>query len=491
VRHRWALLAVVVLVASACNSTTGTKPADRTVDDAADSVAPSDGGSTAGATAEPGSTDAQRAASGAAARTKGAAAADGSRARAGTSTSGPRLVPGVPGVDATTIKLGARFVTGDQAFTKTIGAEGVSAGDHKGMYKAVFDEINAHGGIAGRKIVPAYYPYDVTRIAEAKAQQEAACRSWTEDAKVFAAVSSAPTGSTIGYCMARKKTPLIQDTVEFYFDQQTMKDLAPYFVMPGSPNGTRIGRFWMDALFAQKFFGTGAKVGIVRFDDPAHERIVNGVLKPKLKARGIPVAAESVLTKPEDLSAGVLRFRASGVTHVLVVDDAGLASMVWMAQAESQGFRPKYGMTSVNAPSALLHQNVPHSQLRGSMGVGWVPMSDVLPAQDPPQTAEDARCLAIMKRKGVDTTARTEKLLALWTCNVTFFLERAVERSSTFSAQGLRASIDGLSRSFKPTGTFAARFGAGRLDGTSAVRNFVFNDGCDCFRYTSAVYAVD
>lgn len=486
VGRRIRLAALVALLAAACSSTSEA-PSATSVAGAAATPAPAD------ATVVP-SAGGRPAAPGPAGRSADAVKTNAAAGRAAgpSRSSGPRLVPGVPGVTAKTITIGARYVTGDQAFTKTIGAEGVSAGDHRGMYEAVFDHINTRrGGIAGRTIVPAFYPYDVTRIAEAKAQQEAACRSWTEDAKVFAAVSSAPTGSTIAYCMQKKKTLLVQDTVEFYFDEQVMKDVAPFLAMPGSPNGSRIARFWVDALVKQGFFGAGAKVGVVRLDDPAHERIVSKILRPKLKAAGAPVVSESVLTRPEDISAGVLRFRADGVTHVMIVDDAGLASLVWMTQAESQGFRPRYGMTSVNAPSALLHQNVPHTQLRGSMGVGWVPMTDVLAAQDPPQTAEDKVCLDVMKRKGVDTSTRTEKLLALWTCNVTLFFERAAESSATFSPPGLRASMEALGRTFRPTGTFATRFGPGRLDGASGVRNFAFNQGCDCYRYTSGVYRVD
>ncbi|HYZ92441.1 MAG TPA: hypothetical protein VFA34_08605, partial [Actinomycetota bacterium] len=360
--HRALASLMAVLFVASCSSTT--KRSDLAADKAADA---SERATAAAAAAQRSRGEARS--QGAASGPSVSSGAGGSTLRPGT---GPVVVPETRGVDATTIKLGARYVENDDAFTAAFGIGGVSAGDHKGMYDAVFRYVNEHGGIAGRKVAPFYYPYDVANITQSKAQQEAACTSWTEDSKVFAAVSSAPTGSTLAYCMQKKGTPMVQDVVAFYFDEKVMTDTAQTFSMPGAPNGSRIAKFWIDGLARRQFFAAKAKVGVVRLEDDAMQRVVEEVVKPELAARKITFGGEAVLTKPEDISAGVLRFRSNGVTHVLIIDDSGLVAFAWMQQAESQGYRPRYGLTSADAPSAFLINNVPHAQLRGSIGVGWV-----------------------------------------------------------------------------------------------------------------------
>ena len=67
--------------------------------------------------------------------------------------------------------------------TESLVASGLNydLGDHEAVYRALFDAINADGGIHGRQIEPVFAPIDPTKPAPA----EAKCLELTEDEDVF------------------------------------------------------------------------------------------------------------------------------------------------------------------------------------------------------------------------------------------------------------------------------------------------------------------
>jgi hypothetical protein len=99
------------------------------------------------------------------------------------------------------------------------------------------------------------------------------------------------------------------------------------------------------------------------------------------------------------LEAGVLRFRSEGVTHVLSTDQF---LFVFATKAESQNYRPRYGITTANAPYVLLQTTAPQRQLVGSIGVGAIPGLDVDAQHDPGNAVPGAaRCRSIMAKAGL------------------------------------------------------------------------------------------
>src|SRR6476619_3910781 len=79
------------------------------------------------------------------------------------------------------IKVGITYV--DVASLKSAGIN-LDHGNYEKSYMAVINDLNAKGGITGRKIVPVFAP--VNPIGTDPAQ--AACVKLTEDEKVFAAI---------------------------------------------------------------------------------------------------------------------------------------------------------------------------------------------------------------------------------------------------------------------------------------------------------------
>lgn len=95
-----------------------------------------------------------------------------------TGTTAPSATGPSPGVTDDTIKVGVTYVD-----TAALVASGLNydLGDHEAVYDALFDKINADGGINGRQIEPVYAPIDPTSTSPA----EEACVKLTEDEDVF------------------------------------------------------------------------------------------------------------------------------------------------------------------------------------------------------------------------------------------------------------------------------------------------------------------
>src|SRR5439155_12805841 len=91
--------------------------------------------------------------------TKGKTAASG--ASPGTISGGSNIAVAAPGKNAQgvtdkDIQIGVIYADNAGAANAAIGAAGVGQIDSKRAWDALFAELNAHGGIAGRKAVPVF-----------------------------------------------------------------------------------------------------------------------------------------------------------------------------------------------------------------------------------------------------------------------------------------------------------------------------------------------
>jgi hypothetical protein len=107
-----------------------------------------------------------------------------------------------PGVTAKTITVGVPYV--DIAYVdKTFGLK-LNQGSYPDAYNALFKELNAHGGISGRKVVPVFVAVNPTGTTAAASS----CAQLVEDDHVFLAF--APQS---GICYLEHGTPTINGTV--------------------------------------------------------------------------------------------------------------------------------------------------------------------------------------------------------------------------------------------------------------------------------------
>ena len=92
------------------------------------------------------------------------------------------------------------------------------------------------------------------------------------------------------------------------------------------------------------------------------------------------------------LQNAIIQFRSSGVNRVIFNEWASQIPFFFLTQAEEQGFRPRYGFTSVNLPGTV-EQQAARQQMLNAIAVSWLPAQDVhLRTQDPrPATGASTR----------------------------------------------------------------------------------------------------
>lgn len=437
---------------------------------------------------------------GAAAEQTGAAAADAAGGVAGGSTSAAKAAGGAAGSAAagaagaaqgagraaslaagSPVTIGVQDSKNVQAAFTAFGASGAKD-NAKDSIEAIVAWINAHGGMGGHKVNLVYHAIDPTN-GSFDSQAQETCSAFTEDNHVFAAVGGAIMPSRLlADCLGKRGVPFVWDYQ--YLLTKSVFDGNPLLFQPFSVAAERLG-FYVDGLVSQGFFAPNSVVGIVRYDNAIHTQFVASIVRPRLAAHGIAVRDEAAISDPRSaadagstvssISSAILRFRAEGVDHVLFAPSGGAIPFLFMPAAAGQGFSPRYALNSLDIPR-FVEANVPASQLRNGMVVGWSPAGDIKDGIDvPPGNPSEALCYSITKDHS-DFSVRF--------CDGLFFLKQVLDRAPTLNADSLRASVDSLGTTFNSPFTFATSMGPGRHDGASVWRPMVFNDQCACFRYT-------
>ncbi len=218
------------------------------------------------------------------------------------------------GVTSDTITIGVSMLDFD--LLQEMGLTAAGWGDQQGVFQALVDDLNANGGILGRKVVAVYDVYSPIDAADA----ERACTVLTQDNEVFAAVLGfvGPLAGTADPCFAgTNNTPLVGG-------EQTPDELAqataPWFnVDPSTEDHTSN----LLDLLVQTGRADGARVFVVSHqastgDEPL---VLEG-----LGERGIEVVGNAVLdandgdTAAQDQLMQVIseRIRADGADTVMI-----------------------------------------------------------------------------------------------------------------------------------------------------------------------------
>ena len=389
------------------------------------------------------------------------------------------------------VKIGIRYPNNSGGLLTTFGFSSVDPGDSKAMAETVVADINSRGGIAGRRIEPVYFPFDVTAsIAPGggESENQKACSAFTEDNKVFAVVSPILSGEILETCLAKRGVVFVDENWNYYDPGAS----GPGYWTPAYPDPVRSVHALVDRLWATGFLAPGSKVGAVYQDLPNRKRVLEAGLRAGLARHGLKID-DSVGWSGRDssqLAAGVLKFRSTSITHVFVLDPGGLETFAWMTEAEGQAFRPKYAIDTRNYPFLQQGQSPP-AQLANARGIGWVPAADVgvQPAEE--LNAAERRCLGVVAKAGQNMNDATNVRVALAYCETLEFLKTAAGDASTeLTLATVQRGGEALGDRFGPIGTFRIRFGPGRHDGAAGARDLAYDVGCSCFRYSGPVFAI-
>lgn len=406
------------------------------------------------------------------------------------------------------------YLTGLDAVYKTAGAKSATT-DSLADYKAVINWINAHGGVAGTKMVASYYAINSESSTSPDTQLSAACSYFTQDVHVDVVVTYTPGQSDeLVDCLKAKGVPVVDAYSEADVSAAALNADA-YFWEPAQVNLDRLSDVLPPALIAEHWIDgrwgsvarcatvTSARVGVVTFEGPDWQQAYTHDLAPTFARLGHPVYDAVFLSvsgtsanQLADASAGVqnavLKFSSECIDHVVFVSNVAV-DYLFMNVAQSQGYQPRYGLSSLEAPPVII-QNLasPGSQLQGALGVGWSPYSDVETANfDALSKAPAAKCINILTQAGLAPTDNNSAILALPSCDGPFFVQAAFDRWITGpSGSTLLDAVNGLGSSYEPSGTFSGLIDAQRHDGAQSYRDLTFVPKCTCFEYTSGLKAM-
>src|SRR5579871_5442104 len=204
---------------------------------------------------------------------------------AGTQSPSTTAVPqdlGV-GVTATTIKVGVSLVdfTCIQQFVDSIRV------NQQQVYQAYIDNVNKHGGIAGRQIVPVYRTFCPITSSGALAL----CTKFAEDDKVFAVLGNFVDFSGDAQTCLAKDHHIVLMTFQL---TQAIMNMSPpgLIILPGT-TPERTDAVLMSLLQSNHTLD-GKKVGVL--GEISSQSIVNGTVVPGLKRIGVSLGSTAILS---------------------------------------------------------------------------------------------------------------------------------------------------------------------------------------------------
>jgi hypothetical protein len=404
-----------------------------------------------------------------------------------------------PGITDTEIRIGILTQQKYDSTTAPFATKGQTLGNQQAQAQAVVNYINNNGGMAKRKLKPVYHDTD-SSVGSWHAQAQQVCAAFTEDTKVLAVTPQNYALTTLLSCLAAKDTALLAGGVlGGWADEEMYRQFPKHLYMPSEINHTRLG-FWIDGLVRQAFFAKGSKLGILYNDEPRFRRPLERTVKPALKGHGIGITDEMGIHMADsvsDVSAtaaatsnSVLRFRSRGIDRIIFVEGVPIIPFFFLNEAEHQGYRPRYGLSSYEN-GRWLALNAPRTQLVGSLGVGWRPVDDVTAPKDAGANPVRDLCLEIFSKAGVaDVTVDSyRESNALMYCANLLFLKTALDAADELNTEGLRRAVEGLGDRWRSPLNFSNRFGPNRHDGAAGARDFAFEESCQCYRYQGHVSA--
>ncbi|MET0728512.1 MAG: ABC transporter substrate-binding protein [Acidimicrobiales bacterium] len=245
-----------------------------------------------------------------------------------------------PGVTDDAIKVGVTFVDlealGDIAT--------LDHGDYEAAYQALFDDINANGGINGRMVEATIVGVNPVGTDSA----DAACVQLTEDEDVFATMGFF-NGDAPNCVVGTHQTALIGGSMT---PERLAQAQAPWF---SADAGTDLQSEVVRAMADAGEFDD-ATLGV--YSSQVEEGQVNDEILPLLDELGVEVT-ETIISEVTDagditqtnaaVQTAAERFTASGVDTLLVVGDSGLG---WANGVEPTDYRPRLLLTAPNSVQA-------------------------------------------------------------------------------------------------------------------------------------------
>jgi ABC-type branched-subunit amino acid transport system substrate-binding protein len=241
-----------------------------------------------------------------------------------------------PGVTPTTIRVGITYPD----LTALRATLDLDAGNYQVAFTTLINDINAHGGINGRKIVPYFAPVNVIGTAPAAA----ACVQLTEDDKVFVVIGFFQAADTSCYVNTHD-VPIVGASLTATEEKGAK---APWF--NGLLSDDHLIPKELQVFNKQGVFA-GHKVAVV--GSAADQPNVDNVVLPELKSLGVDVVQSAIESAPNSDTPAVTqqyglidqKFRAVGADVVVAVGDSS-AQWPEALQANRSSYLPRLVATT-------------------------------------------------------------------------------------------------------------------------------------------------
>jgi hypothetical protein len=405
--------------------------------------------------------------------------AAGSSPLAGGSPGGAGLTASDRGVTATTITVA--FLLADLGGVSQVGfsVPGFDVKQQQKYIMAFLDNLNSHGGILGRQIVPVFVAYDPTN----QSTSTAACRTATQDHEIFAAIDSAGGLNEPGQlCFTQQNhTPLI-GVGAFGTAPEIYQGAAGYLFTVYASGLRALANlaYLLDAHGVLK----GKRIGIVDRDFPGTLQTVTDGLVATLQQYGYEVVYRADLSMSDGTAASqapvaAQQMQQHGVDTIFLLTDFIIGS-AFVSAADKSLYQPLYlasdfeSMTNDTAvqsmPSTFKAVGVTTSRV-GEWRVGL------------PEPAVDAACRQIYSAAtGADPQRSQNEYGGM---DLACGLVDLIVRGTTSSGPDLTRQkfVDGLQQMGSIDFPFFGGFSyqPGKFDGGDPVRILDFDPACMCW----------
>jgi hypothetical protein len=375
------------------------------------------------------------------------------------------------GVTASEIKLAYPDI--DYAALKDVGVK-IDRGDTQKIFDALTGQVNADGGVNGRKLDVQVVKYNLLNAADA----EAACVKMTEDMKVFGVLNAfdGPVQS-VTKCITDHKTLLVGGSPDAATGQKT-----PWISAPASQD--RQAKDFVD-LMAKKGLFKGKTIGIST--DPAQEQVTKKVIVPELKKAGYPAKVVVVDDGPAGDTAAAdanwdvfaEKFKSAGVNHVILVGNEASGGLTRMLDrgVKATASSPTDGQVSSLGTS--------QTQRPASDYDGYYTITGLTPDEifaDPAmhecvQTFEKANPSITVKKPSAVAEGETDWATGILTaCGQLGLFATVAERAGkNLTNQSVIAAVEGMTKNFAVPGGPYNTFGPKKFDSNNGFRLGVFD----------------
>lgn len=350
-------------------------------------------------------------------------------------------------------------------------------------------------GLAGRRFRTVRA--DIDPSGDYQQQLNAACATFTDDNHVDVVISvDATNDELMSSCLGKARIPRISTGYG-------SSNAASFVTYPlsrhvGAPNADRRMATVINRSAAAGSITRTSRVGVVVEDCPANRAVYEKTMVPALNRVGVASTAVQFTdcitgfgnagAASAAMSSAVLSFAARHVDTVMFVSNfEGTLLLFFSHAADSQGFRPRYELTSA-AGVAALQGSLPANQVPNMAGWGWLPAGDTSRGATA-STSSQRDCIARLARAGMHPASSIDFLAAYAACDGFTALVHGLQGSrGDATSDRLLPALDAVAASIRLSGLVDGRIklDARRHDGPSRIRAFAYQTGCGCFAYVGA-----